>query len=89
MVMAQFVSHTVAACGAYTRDKGALACNGELLGNLSLSRNQSGFYENGAAQLICVFQGEDAPVSIGIAIDNSASMMPHRGRTRTSYQAFY
>ncbi len=50
--------------------------NGDLLSNLS--RKQFTVYENGTAQEIRVFHREDVPVSIGMVVDNSASMMPGR-----------
>ena len=50
--------------------------NGELLGELN--RNQFTVYENGKPQQIRVFHREDVPVSIGMVIDNSASMKPDR-----------
>jgi len=41
---------------------------------------QSAFkvYENGQEQEIKVFRREDAPISLGLIIDNSASMLPRR-----------
>ena len=53
-----------------------LASNGDLLGDLN--RNRFTVYENGKAQEIRVFHREDVPVSIGMVVDNSASMMPDR-----------
>jgi Ca-activated chloride channel homolog len=50
--------------------------NGDLLGDLT--RNQFTVYENGTAQQIRVFRREDVPVSIGMVVDNSASMKPDR-----------
>src|SRR4051794_25136627 len=35
-------------------------------------------YENGQAQHLKIFEHEDVPVSLGIVVDNSASMAPKR-----------
>ena len=35
-------------------------------------------YENGVEQQIKIFRREDVPVSMGIVVDNSGSMKPHR-----------
>jgi Ca-activated chloride channel family protein len=47
---------------------------------------QSAFtvYENGVKQEIGVFRQEDVPVSLGIAVDNSASMRDKRDRVATA-----
>jgi Ca-activated chloride channel family protein len=50
--------------------------DGDPLGNLT--RDRFTVYENGARQEIQVFHREDVPVSIGMVVDNSASMMPDR-----------
>jgi len=49
-------------------------------GHLLLNLPQSAFtvYENGVKQQIKVFRREDVPVSMGLVIDNSASMIPKR-----------
>jgi len=51
-------------------------------GRLLLDLPQSAFtvYENGVKQQIKVFRREDVPVSLGLVIDNSASMIPKRAR---------
>ena len=41
-----------------------------------------------APQPITIFQGEDAPVTAGIVIDNSASMEPKRGEVIAAALAF-
>ncbi|HKW97898.1 MAG TPA: VWA domain-containing protein [Bryobacteraceae bacterium] len=51
-------------------------------GHLLLSLPQSAFsiYENGVKQQIKVFRREDVPVSLGLVIDNSASMRDKRAK---------
>src|SRR5262252_7379297 len=41
-------------------------------------------YENGEKQLIKVFRQEDVPVSLGLIIDNSASMHDKRNRVNSA-----
>ena len=50
----------------------------------SLSRNAFKVFENGAPQVIKIFHREDVPVSLGIAIDDSASMRPSRARVEAA-----
>lgn len=55
---------------------------GKLLTNL----NQSAFkvYENGQPQQVKIFRREDVPVSLGIIIDDSGSMMTKRSRVEAA-----
>ncbi len=50
----------------------------------SLPREAFKVFENGAPQQIKVFRHEDIPLSLGIAIDNSASMRPSRTRVEAA-----
>ncbi len=50
----------------------------------SLSRGAFTVFENGAPQEIKIFHHEDIPVSLGIAIDDSASMRPSRSRVEAA-----
>ena len=50
----------------------------------SLPREAFKVFENGAPQQIKVFRQEDIPLSLGIAIDNSASMRPSRSRVEAA-----
>ncbi|HWF12050.1 MAG TPA: VWA domain-containing protein [Bryobacteraceae bacterium] len=52
--------------------------NGRLL--TTLPRSAFAIYENDVQQEIKVFKREDAPVSLGLVIDNSASMLPRRAQ---------
>jgi Ca-activated chloride channel family protein len=52
--------------------------SGQLLTDLPESAFK--IFENNVAQEIRVFKREDAPVSLGLIIDNSASMMPRRAQ---------
>ena len=56
--------------------------NGDLVG--ALNRNAFTVLENGVPQPIKVFHREDVPVSIGIIIDDSASMLPDRPRVEAA-----
>ena len=55
-------------------------------GHLMLDLPQSAFtvYENGVKQEIKVFRREDAPVSLGLVIDNSASMHAKRAKVASA-----
>jgi Ca-activated chloride channel homolog len=50
----------------------------------SLNREAFKVFENGAPQEIKIFRREDIPVSLGIAIDDSASMRPSRSRVEAA-----
>jgi VWFA-related protein len=52
--------------------------NGQLLSDLPESAFK--IFENNEPQEIRVFKREDAPVSLGLIIDNSASMLPRRAQ---------
>ena len=52
--------------------------DGQLITDLPKSAFK--IYEDGEAQEIKVFRREDAPVSLGLIIDNSASMLPRRAQ---------
>ena len=41
-------------------------------------------YENGQAQQVTIFEHEDVPVSIGVVVDNSASMATKRRRVKAA-----
>lgn len=60
--------------------------NGELVTNLA----QSAFhlFENGVEQNIKVFRREDAPVSIGLLVDDSGSMIPKREKVAAAGLGF-
>jgi Ca-activated chloride channel family protein len=55
---------------------------GKLLTNLE--RNAFKVFENGQPQAVKVFRREDVPVSLGIIIDDSGSMMNKRARVETA-----
>ncbi len=55
---------------------------GKLITNLP--ENSFKVYENGAEQQIKLFRREDVPVSIGIVVDNSASMREKRKQVETA-----
>ncbi len=50
----------------------------------SLNRGAFKIFENDAPQQIKIFHHEDVPVSLGIAIDDSASMRPSRSRVEAA-----
>jgi Ca-activated chloride channel homolog len=45
-----------------------------------LSKQNFSVLENGQPQVISVFDGEDTPVTMGLLVDESASMTPRRGQ---------
>jgi Ca-activated chloride channel family protein len=45
-----------------------------------ISKQNFTVLENGQPQVISVFDGEDAPVTMGLIVDESASMTPRRGQ---------
>ena len=45
-------------------------------------------FENGEAQQVAMFSGEDVPATVGVLIDNSASMGPSRERVIAAALAF-
>ena len=45
-------------------------------------------FENGEAQQVAMFSGEDVPATVGVLIDNSASMGPSRARVIAAALAF-
>ena len=45
-------------------------------------------FENGEAQQVAMFSGEDVPATVGVLIDNSASMGPSRERVVAAALAF-
>ncbi|MFL6464420.1 MAG: VWA domain-containing protein, partial [Bryobacteraceae bacterium] len=55
---------------------------GKLLTNLE--RNAFKVFENGQPQAVKVFRREDVPVSLGIIIDDSGSMMNKRARVEAA-----
>src|SRR5205085_10907364 len=55
---------------------------GKLLTNLD--RNAFKVFENGQPQEVKVFKREDVPVSLGIIIDDSGSMMSKRARVEAA-----
>jgi VWFA-related protein len=55
---------------------------GKLLNNLK--ENQFSVFENGQPQQIKIFRHEDVPVSLGIIIDDSGSMMTKRSRVEAA-----
>lgn len=55
---------------------------GKLLSNLT--ENQFKVYENGKLQQIKIFRHEDAPISLGLIIDDSGSMASKRSRVEAA-----
>src|SRR5690348_1211581 len=55
---------------------------GKLLNNLK--ENQFSVFENGQPQQIKIFRHEDVPVSLGLIIDDSGSMMTKRSRVEAA-----
>jgi len=53
-----------------------------------LSRDSFKIFEDGRPQTVQVFTNEDAPVTVGLVIDNSSSMQPNRDRVITAAAAF-
>jgi Ca-activated chloride channel family protein len=51
---------------------------------LNLPKNAFTVYENGAKQQISMFRHEDVPVSLGLVIDNSASMHDKRAKVASA-----
>ena len=49
-----------------------------------LTRNDFSVFENGRPQEISIFDNQDAPVTMGILVDESASMAPLRGQVITA-----
>jgi len=49
-----------------------------------LDKDTFNVYENGQAQHLKIFEHEDVPVSLGIVVDNSASMAPKRRRVEAA-----
>ena len=56
--------------------------HGKLLTNLN--QNEFKVYENGQLQQVKIFRREDVPVSLGIIIDDSGSMLTKRSRVETA-----
>jgi Ca-activated chloride channel family protein len=75
---AQFRSDTrlVVLHASVTDRKGKLVTN--------LDRNAFRIFENGQAQDVKIFRREDVPVSLGILIDDSGSMMSKRARVEAA-----
>lgn len=59
---------------------------GELVANLE--KDAFTVYENGRRQPITIFRRDDVPVSLGLVIDNSASMRPLRATVEAAALAF-
>lgn len=77
-VFAQFRSDTrLVVLHASVNDK-----KGKLLTNLD--RNAFKIFENGQPQAVKIFRREDVPVSLGIIIDDSGSMMNKRARVEAA-----
>lgn len=78
IVSAQFRSDTrLVVLHASVNDK-----KGKLLTNLD--RNAFKVFENGQPQAVKIFRREDVPVSLGIIIDDSGSMMNKRARVEAA-----
>lgn len=77
-LLAQFRSDTrlVVLHASVTDKKGKLVTN--------LDRNAFKIYENGLPQEVKIFRREDVPVSLGIVIDDSGSMLTKRSRVETA-----
>jgi VWFA-related protein len=60
--------------------------HGEIVSNL----HQQNFtvFENGKRQPITIFRSDDVPVSVGLLIDNSGSMLPLRAKVEAAALAF-
>ncbi len=77
-VLAQFRSDTrlVVLHASVTDKKGKLLTN--------LNQNSFKVFENGQPQQVKIFRNEDVPVSLGIIIDDSGSMMTKRSRVEAA-----
>src|SRR5579875_1689163 len=77
-LFAQFRSDTrlVVLHASVTDKKGKLLTN--------LNKNAFKVYENGEPQQVKIFRREDVPVSLGIIIDDSGSMMTKRSRVEAA-----
>ena len=53
-----------------------------------LPQDSFAVFENGERQDIRLFSGEDAPVTVGLLVDGSGSMLPNRDRVITAASAF-
>ncbi len=53
-----------------------------------LSKDAFTVIEDGRPQTISFFAAEDAPVTVGLIVDNSGSMQPNRGRLAAAAEAF-
>jgi Ca-activated chloride channel family protein len=53
-----------------------------------LERGAFTIFENGRPQPITLFRNDDVPVSLGLVIDNSGSMLPRRARVEAAALAF-
>src|SRR4051812_14124381 len=60
--------------------------HGQLVGDLSQER--FAVFDNGRRQTVNLFSSEDTPVTIGLVIDNSASMRPKVGEVIAATLAF-
>ena len=78
LMMAQFRSDTrlVVLHASVTDHKGKLVTD--------LNQNAFKVFENGQPQQVKIFRREDVPVSLGILIDNSGSMMSKRARVEAA-----
>ena len=78
LLTAQFRSDTrlVVLHASVTDHKGKLVTN--------LDRNAFKIFENGRPQQVKIFRREDVPVSLGILIDDSGSMMSKRARVEAA-----
>lgn len=54
----------------------------------TLERNAFTVYEDGKRQVITLFQRDDAPVSVGLVLDNSGSVRPVRANIQAAALAF-
>src|SRR5690349_15299873 len=53
-----------------------------------LTRDMFQVVEDGTPQTITMFSGEDAPVAVGLLVDNSSSMLTRRAMVTAGVRAF-